>query len=292
MDARLHRDVARFAALTRPLLRTDPVRHTIALTTLARRLRTPDAAPAAGPGPADAPEPAALLTAHRDGELAGAALCMPPRDLVVSALPPTAAAAASEALVGLRIELPGAVGPRPEAEAFARSWMAHTGVAVRERMAQRLFSLHRLVVPVGVAGSARPVCSADIGLLAQWLADFAREATGGLRDPGSAAEQTRRSLAAGSSMLLWQVGHQPVAWASASSPVAAMSRIGPVYTPPQHRGHGYGSAVTAAAVQCVRRAGARHVVLFTDLANPVPNAIYPRLGFRPVHDTVELAFTA
>lgn len=35
-----------------------------------------------------------------------------------------------------------------------------------------------------------------------------------------------------------------------------------------------------------RGAGARSVVLHTDLANPVSNAIYPRLGFRPVHDVL------
>jgi predicted GNAT family acetyltransferase len=70
-----------------------------------------------------------------------------------------------------------------------------------------------------------------------------------------------------------------------------MSRIGPVYTPLSHRGRGYGSAVTAAAASCALRAGARHVVLNTDLANPISNAIYPRIGFRPVHDAVEIAFT-
>lgn len=38
--------------------------------------------------------------------------------------------------------------------------------------------------------------------------------------------------------------------------------------------------------------GAWQVVLFTDLANAVSNAIYPRLGYRPVHDAVEIAFAA
>ncbi|PZS29734.1 MAG: hypothetical protein DLM61_12290, partial [Pseudonocardiales bacterium] len=39
-------------------------------------------------------------------------------------------------------------------------------------------------------------------------------------------------------------------------------------------------------------AGAReHVVLHTDLANQISNAIYPRIGFRPMHDAVEITFT-
>jgi predicted GNAT family acetyltransferase len=33
------------------------------------------------------------------------------------------------------------------------------------------------------------------------------------------------------------------------------------------------------------------VVLFTDLANPVSNAIYTRIGFEPVADGVRVLFT-
>jgi predicted GNAT family acetyltransferase len=73
-------------------------------------------------------------------------------------------------------------------------------------------------------------------------------------------------------------------------PAAGMSRIGPVWTPPEHRGHGYGSAATAAASRWALDADAAHVVLFTDLANPISNSIYPKIGYQPVHDVVDLAF--
>ncbi|MEJ7703884.1 MAG: GNAT family N-acetyltransferase [Geodermatophilaceae bacterium] len=89
--------------------------------------------------------------------------------------------------------------------------------------------------------------------------------------------------------MLWCVDGEPVSYAATRPPVASMSRIGPVFTPPEHRERGYASAVTAAAAAAAwaLAAGACHVVLFTDLANPVSNSIYPRLGFRPVHDAVE-----
>jgi len=48
---------------------------------------------------------------------------------------------------------------------------------------------------------------------------------------------------------------------------------------------GYGAAASWAL-----QAGAEHVVLITDLSNPISNAIYPRIGFRPVYDAVEIAF--
>jgi predicted GNAT family acetyltransferase len=41
-----------------------------------------------------------------------------------------------------------------------------------------------------------------------------------------------------------------------------------------------------------RGSGAREVVLFTDLSNPVSNSIYQRIGYRAVSDAVDVAFTA
>lgn len=64
------------------------------------------------------------------------------------------------------------------------------------------------------------------------------------------------------------------------------SRIGPVYTPPEHRGHGYGAAVTTAASQLAVRAGADAVVLFADVDNPVSNRIYRRIGFEAVAENM------
>jgi predicted GNAT family acetyltransferase len=51
-------------------------------------------------------------------------------------------------------------------------------------------------------------------------------------------------------------------------------------------------AVTAAVSQQALRAGAEEVLLYTDLANPVSNLIYKRIGYRPVEDRVVLTFSA
>jgi len=83
---------------------------------------------------------------------------------------------------------------------------------------------------------------------------------------------------------LWEVRDEPVAMAAMTPVVADMARITPVYTPPGQRGRGYGSAVTAAVSQAARDAGAEHVLLFTDLANPASNSVYRRIGYRPVLD--------
>jgi predicted GNAT family acetyltransferase len=69
-----------------------------------------------------------------------------------------------------------------------------------------------------------------------------------------------------------------------------MARDGPVYTPPDQRGRGFGAAVTAAVSQGALEAGAEEVLLFTDLANPTSNRIYQRLGYRAFEDLVVLLF--
>jgi predicted GNAT family acetyltransferase len=79
-------------------------------------------------------------------------------------------------------------------------------------------------------------------------------------------------------------GHTP--------PAEGSARIVAVYTPERHRGRGYAGAVTAAATRAAQRAGAREVVLFTDLANPVSNGLYRKLGYVGLRDYVELEFTA
>jgi predicted GNAT family acetyltransferase len=91
--------------------------------------------------------------------------------------------------------------------------------------------------------------------------------------------------------VLWLHDRRPVSMAMVRPTVAGVARIGPVYTPDADRGHGYGSAVTAAAARTALATGARDVVLFTDLANPVSNSIYRRIGFRPVSDWLAIEFT-
>jgi predicted GNAT family acetyltransferase len=72
--------------------------------------------------------------------------------------------------------------------------------------------------------------------------------------------------------------------AGVTGPTPHGIRVGPVYTPPSDRGHGFASAVTAAASQAQLDQGRRFVFLFTDLTNPTSNKIYQAIGYEPVID--------
>jgi hypothetical protein len=67
-------------------------------------------------------------------------------------------------------------------------------------------------------------------------------------------------------------------------------RIGPVYTPPEHRGKGYASNLVATQSQWLLDSGRRFCFLYTDLANPISNSIYQRIGYRQVAESAEYSF--
>jgi predicted GNAT family acetyltransferase len=279
LEVRAHHDAGTFRSTVHDWFAADPVRHTMALSVMTRIL---------GPAvdPAVAP---VMVTAHEDGELLAAVIRTPPWPLLVSGLPADLAKPVATELAHLDPELSGVIGPRESAEAFAEAWSATTGVSVHEVMAGRLYELAGLRPPA-VAGGMRLALDDDLPLLRGWLREFQREAVGHARGAHRIDEKLRRSLAMGDGLALWEVEGTAVAMASANVPVAGMSRVVSVYTPPGCRGHGYGSAITAAVTRWALDAGARHVALFTDLANPTSNSIYRKIGYRPVLDTCELEF--
>jgi RimJ/RimL family protein N-acetyltransferase len=276
----LHGDAGTFAAAAGPLLRADPLRHTVALTVLDGMCRAGDPF-------------TVLLTGHEGGRVVAGALRSPGRYALVSAVPPAYAAGVEVALAEADPEVPGVIGPTAEAEAIAAAYTARTGHPVTLRVRTRLFALARLDPPCGIPGAPRLADESDLDLLARWREAIAEELAhffpaGSL----SQREIVARSLRLGAGEMLWEVDGEPVAQARAQPLIAGMSRIGPVYTPPEHRGRGYAAAVTAAASRWALDAGAERVLLFTDLANPTTNRLYPRIGYRPVHDAVELEFRA
>ncbi|HEY7048009.1 MAG TPA: GNAT family N-acetyltransferase [Jatrophihabitantaceae bacterium] len=185
-------------------------------------------------------------------------------------------------LVGRLPGLTGVSGPAEIAEAAAGRL---AGERATERMGMRLFRLDDLVPPTGVPGEGRPANDDEHDLVLDWYRAFGAEAGGAMHD----IEQAAANALASGRIWLWLDGGRPVSLAARRAPEAGSARIGPVYTPPEHRGHGYGSAVTAAATRDVLDLGAIPV-LFTDLANPTSNKIYQLLGYYPVEDRAVVRF--
>ena len=67
-------------------------------------------------------------------------------------------------------------------------------------------------------------------------------------------------------------------------------RIGPVYTPPEHRRRGYATTLVADLSAWLLERGHRACFLYTDLANPTSNRIYVEIGYERVCDAMEFVF--
>jgi len=260
-------------------LRARPIKHTIELaaaeTLLAR-------------GPAAFGSQAPLLGWWRSsaGEVAASAFHTAPYPLLLSGSSEAAGPLAAE-LARRAQPLPGVNSEADLAMSFATAWRERTGAGSALHRRSRLFHLGELTAPSPMPpGSARIANEADSSLLVRWEDDFSDE----LADLADQVASRVADWLSYGGLTLWEVDGAPVAMAGNGRPAAGVVRVGPVFTPREHRRRGYGAAVTAAVSQAVMTAGAAAVVLFTDLANPTSNALYPRLGYQPVADRVVLAF--
>ncbi len=109
---------------------------------------------------------------------------------------------------------------------------------------------------------------------------------------GADAAEAVDSRLGHSRLWLWQApGGAPVSMVAVNAPVAGAVRLGPVYTPPEHRRRGFAGAAVAAVSRRALQDGARACMLFTDLANPTSNKIYAEVGYRRVGAWEEHHFT-
>jgi RimJ/RimL family protein N-acetyltransferase len=223
------------------------------------------------------------------GEVGGIFLHTRPYPILLSAMPERAARELADVLAGDQGSLPGVNADQVVAQAFAAAWERRTGTAGEVRMRQRLYRLERLQAPKPLPpGTPRIATASDHSLVLAWLEAFQQESQG----PGGVNALLVDDKIGYGGITLWEIDSVPMSLAGRTRVVADMARIAPVYTPPEHRRQGYGAAVTAAVTRSALGAGARDVVLFTDLANPTSNSIYQRLGYRPVIDRLMLAFPA
>jgi len=283
VDVRRLSNPEEFLAVAGPLLLEDEARHNLILG-LAGTLRD---------RPGYYPE-FDLWVVERSGEVVLAALRTPPFDLVLAQpADERALAALATALVRDGDDLPGVVAATPEADLFAQVWETCRETKRRRRRAQRIYRLTELRPVIGATGSAHVATAEDRPLLLRWTEAFAVEAHASVPSPVSDAQRLvdERLAGAESGFLLWEDG-APVSMAGWGGPTPNGIRIGPVYTPPERRAQGYGTAVTAALSSQQLAAGRRFCFLYTDLANPTSNKIYMDIGYEPVCDAVEYAFEA
>jgi GNAT superfamily N-acetyltransferase len=233
-----------------------------------------------------------FAVAHAGERVVGVVIRTPPFGLVLSMVDdPTAIPLFVEDALRRWPDLPGVLGPKEHASAFAAQWNARTGHRATLWTAERAFRLSRIEPARPVSGRPRRAETGDRTVIVEWLVAFAAEALRRVQGPAEAGIAADRAIAAagGRSMFLWDDGG-PVSMTGVAAVTPHGSRVGPVYTPPELRGRGYASALVAAASQLQLDGGRRYCFLFTDLANPSSNKIYQAIGYEPVCDFDEYRF--
>ena len=231
-------------------------------------------------------EPAYFAVVEEGGTVVAASMRTPPHNLILSEVD-------DEGALGPLLEsaraaydsLPGVIGPKEPVAEFARAWQAETGAKARLEIEQRAFRADRVDAPAGVPGAMRDYDLDDRDVAIRWMDAFVAEA---LPDEAPNPETSddlvdRRHEDPDAGLVVWE-DDGPVSIAGYGGRTPNGIRIGPVYTPPERRGRGYASALTAALTQRLLDGGLTFCFLFTDLANPTSNSIYRRIGYEPVSD--------
>lgn len=183
--------------------------------------------------------------------------------------------------------LRGVHGRKAVASSFAEAWTQRSGAAHETSMQQCLYRLTDVTLPKGVSGCLRLAKERDHGILVPWVKAFVDEAIGEAPhpDPQGLVERLTKAEA----LAVWD-DRGPVSMASSSRPTPNGVAINLVYTPPEQRGRGYASACVAGLSQRQLDSSKAFCTLFADLDNPTSNALYRRVGYRPIAEFLEIAF--
>lgn len=224
----------------------------------------------------------------REASPIGAAWLTPPFPVGLSDLEDAELEDLIADILAKKILLSGAVGPENTVERFASFWTKCQPCRLVELMRQGIYQASAAHCPYPVKGSMRFAKDADIHLLAQWNYNFevdCRLPT----DKDSSLRQAKLGIEH-QNRVLWEVEGTVVSMAAFTGRTPTGIRITWVYTPPEHRGHGYASALVAQISQQLIDDGRKVCFLYTDLSNPTSNSIYQKVGYQHVCDSAYAQF--
>lgn len=286
-------DPGEFLAVAGDYLAARPVVSTV-VTTVAHRLLAQQAGGIAQPGPnwwlmvwsASAVVGAGMRTAP-----------FAPYPPFLLPMPDEAAVALARALHERGEEVLAVNGALPAVDLCAAELTRLAGGRVQVSQHTRLHELGELAWPAPVPGGLRAATGDDVDLVMEWFGAFMGDADEQADRPrGTSAHEVPdraeilRRLRGGRLWLWINEAGERVHLTGVSPPSFGVARVGPVYTPPAQRGHGWASNAVAEISRRIQAEGAR-VCLFTDQANPTSNKIYAALGYQPVADMANLVIT-
>ena len=233
-----------------------------------------------------------LLSILEQGRVVGVVVMTPPKRIVLGRIDTDIQTAIVPLVRHLRridVQIPGVVGPAAAAQAFAECWVEDMpGVSANISRRMRVFEARSVVDLPLSPGKMRFARMDDHSLMAQWIVAFS-ETIGepvNFEDARSSVEKRIKNQ----ELHIWD--HDgPVSIAGVSRPMRNGTTIGPVYTPPEHRGKGYATSCVLLLTKKLLSDRYSFCSLYTDLSNPTSNSIYTKIGYVPIGDALELDFS-
>jgi predicted GNAT family acetyltransferase len=234
--------------------------------------------------------PPLMASVESRDEVVAVVLMTPPRNIILSWIGDDATIdAIARELHARGVAIPGVNGSAEVAQKFVSKWSELSGCSYRVQMAQRIYQLTQVINETRAAGRLREPLQSDEALLREWRAAFSIDAEG--MDPRQAREEAALPMPPSRRMFLWELEGTPVAMAGFAGPTPNGIRVAWVYTPPENRGKGFAGACVAALSQMLLDDGRKFCFLYTDLANPISNHVYQKMGYEPVVDATVYAFS-
>ena len=241
-------DPATFLAAAEEHLALDPVLTTVVSSVTHRALEDVERG-------LPAPEHPRWWAVVRDGSGAVAGVAMrtapfAPYPLFVLPMPEGAALALARALHARGEEVRGVNGALPAARVVADEIARLTGVRPGPR-AHPAVRARRPGGARGRAGRLRPAAESEASLALRWFESFEADAAeqAGRADKGAGGylseHEMRARITAGRIWFWEEETGEPVHLTGFNPPSFGVARVGPVYTPPSHRGRGIASAAVA-----------------------------------------------
>jgi len=127
----------------------------------------------------------------------------------------------------------------------------------------------------------------DINIIIDFINKFSIEINEPVNIEG--AKKVAEDAIASKEIFIWE-NDNIVSMAKKLRPTKHGMAIGYVYTPIEHRGKGYATALVAELSQNILTSGKLFCTLYTDLSNPTSNSIYQKIGYNPICDNVSYIF--
>lgn len=209
-----------------------------------------------------------------------AATMTAPYSLVLSSGDKSAILTLVKGLIERQIAVPGVFGRMDLADNFNQAWQGATGQIMRPGLAVALHATRQAPPARATPGRLRQAGQEDLETAIGFSEAFAQDPRLSSAERISIPAGTEKRVAQGEIFLWDDSGAKSIAACKES--ISTGGRLNLVYTPPEHRRHGYASACVAALTRHRFERGWDWCALFIDTSDPAASGMYRNLGFREV----------